>query len=181
MSFFSKFGTQWYKFSDGSYSLINDITKFAAFKETWINEPRAQLKYKVKDGELPHTISSKVYDTVNYWWTILLLNRIESLEDQWVRTSSELDQYIADKYPFNNGSDPHHYILPNGTVTDIRAVKLDLGLTNDLDAIAAAGLTSVSIYDYELMINENKRNIILVDPDFIDTVATQFEEIMKNG
>lgn len=181
MPYFSLFGNQNYTFSDGSTSLINDITKFAVFQDAWVNNPSVQLQYQIKDGELPHSISNKLYDTVDYWWIVLLANKIYDFDEMWPRTSNQLDDYIANKYPFNIPTDVHHYIRPNGTVTDLLSVKLARNVTTDQQAIDIEGLTSVSIFDYEFTLNESKRNIVLIDPEYVGVVVSQFQSVMSNG
>jgi hypothetical protein len=181
MAYFSHFKNEWYKFSDGSTQLINDITKFAAFRNVWINEPRAQLKYEIKDGELPHSISFKLYDTVDYWWMILLVNQIVDFDAAWPKSSADLDNHIAEKYPFNKPNDIHHYVHPNGTVTDLLGMRVFHNVGTDEAAIIEGELSGVRIYDHELALNEQKRNIILIDPDYVGLVASEFERLMKNG
>lgn len=181
MSYFATMGTVWYTFKNGDYMAINDLTKHVAFRDVWKNDPRVQLVYKIKDGELPHQISNKLYETVDYWWSVLLFNNIYDFENQWPRSQQQLDDYIADKYPFNEPNDVHHYVAPNGTVSDILSAKVLYGVGTDETAIYLAGLVPVTIFDYEHAINELKRSIILVDPDYIDSVASEFEVLMNGG
>lgn len=179
MSYFSNFGSAWYTFKDGSTNLVNDITKFATFRDVYKNDPRTQLVYTIKDGDLPHMISNKLYGTVDYWWTVLLVNNIYDFEEQWPRSQEALMDYIENKYPFRPLNDVHHWVAANGTITDLTATRIQLGVGTDEAAIAKGQLSPVTIIDYEMAMNELKRNIVLVDPDYITTVAAEFVSLMN--
>lgn len=178
-NYFSQMGTAWINYQDGTTRLTNDITKFVTFKNLWKNDPRVQLQYQIKDGDMTHTISNNLYGTVDHWWTVQLFNDIWNFDDQWPRSYDGLNKYIAKKYPLNDPGDVHHYVAANGTVVDLLAVKIKYNVSADRDAIYVANLTPVTIYDYEQAVNEQKRNIILIDPDYIDVVVTQYESLMK--
>ena len=180
MAFFKFLGTAWAKMPDGSSVLINDLTAFADITDEWRKDATVQITYQIGDGELPHMISQKLYGSVEYWWTILLMNNIYDFDSQWPRSYEALNDYIALKYPnINPQTDVHHYVNPNGLVADLLSTRIQLAVTDDATAIDLGGLEPITIYDFEYGLNEAKRNIVLVDPDFIDTVQTSFENAMQ--
>ena len=180
MSYFRFLGTVWWTAPDGSKLLLNDLTAFADITDQWRQDATVQIPYQVRDGELPHMISQKLYGSVEYWWTILLLNNIYDFDSQWPRSYEALNDYITLKYPNNNPQvDVHHYVNPNGLVADLLSTRIQLGVTDDATAIDEGGLDPITIFDFEYGLNEAKRNIILIDPDFIDTVQTSFEQAMQ--
>lgn len=158
---------------------MNDITAFADFDDKWRSDNRTQLAYKIKDGELPHMISHRLYGTVDYWWTILKINRIYDLTNQWPRREDELVEYINNKYPGKLLTDVHHYVDRNGLVYDLITARITTGLTNTTSAIDKLGLTKITIEDFEYAINDDKRNIILIDPDYIGAVQLEFDKAMQ--
>jgi hypothetical protein len=178
-NYFAQKGQVWYRQEDGSQILLNDITTFATFSDTWRKDVRTQMTHSVRDGELPHMISFRLYGTVDYWWTILLLNNIYDFDEQWPRSYEVLNDYIDRKYPGQNRNDVHHYINPNGLVADLLSLRIELGLTDDAEVINQAGLEAVSIEEFEIAVNENKRNIILVDPDYISSVQREYDNQMN--
>lgn len=180
MAYFKFMGTVWYTQPDGSVLLMNDLTAFADFTDAWRKDATIQMTYQVGDGELPHMISQKLYGSVDYWWTILLMNNIYDFDNQWPRSYEGLSDYIALKYPDNNPlTDVHHYVNPNGFVADLLSTRISLGVTDDATAIDEGGLEAITIQDFEYGLNEAKRDIILIDPDFIDTVQTTYEQVMQ--
>jgi hypothetical protein len=178
MAFFAPMLSTWYTLNDGTVVSLNDISKFATFSQHWKNDQRTQLQYEIKDGDLPHQISNRLYGTVDYWWTVLLFNDIWDFNSQWPRNPGQVDDYIASKYPDNNPFDAHHYISPNGLVADLLSMKLQYNVTSDADAIRLGNLEAISIYDYEHALNDLKRNIIVIDPDSIQSVQREYEDLM---
>lgn len=179
MAYFSHMGSVWYKLDDGSTILLNDITAHAAFIDAWKNDARVLMDYDIRDGELPHMISNRLYGTVDYWWTILLFNNIYDFESQWPRSQTALEEYIERKYPGKNLTDVHHYIDGNGLIADLIATRITTGMTVDADAIDAANLEPITIEEFEIAVNEGKRKIKLIDPDLIGAVQTEYEKLMN--
>lgn len=179
MPYFKYMGNVWYTMPDGTTLLMNDLTAFADITAEWKRDARVQIPYQIKDGELPHMISQRLYDSVEYWWTILLMNDIYDFDNQWPRSDEQLSEYIALKYPNNLPTDVHHYVNSNGLIADLLSLRIQLGTTDNNVVIDQANLEVVSIQDFEMGLNEEKRNIILIDPDYISTVQTAFEKAMK--
>jgi hypothetical protein len=178
MSYFAQMGTVWVNI-DGQKLLLNDVTAFAQIAEAWKKDARVQIPYQVRDGELPHMISHRLYGTVEYWWTIMLMNNIFDFDNQWPRSQKQLYEYIERKYPGQDNTEVHHYINPQGLVADLLSLRIEYGLTDDAAVIDRAGLETISIEEYEIAANDVKRNIILVDPDYIQTVQTEYDKSME--
>jgi hypothetical protein len=182
MAFFKFLGNVWVNQPDGSTILMNDLTAFADITDAWRKDATVQIPYTVRDGELPHMISYRLYGSVEYWWTILMMNNIYDFDNQWPRSYEQLNDYIAVKYPNSNPvTDVHHYVNGDGMVADLLSTRIALGVTDDSQAIDLGGLEPITIQDFEFGLNEQKRNIKLVDPDFISTVQTQFEAAMQGA
>lgn len=180
MSYFAPMSSVWYTLPDGVTTiLVNDITSFATIIKTWKTDATIQLAYKIQDGELPHMISVKLYDKVDFWWTILQVNDIYDFDNQWPRSYDQLNDYIDAKYPGQPRNTVHHYLDTNGLIADLLSLRIESGSTDNNYVINYYGLTPVSIVDYEVAVNEAKRDIILIDPDFIDAVQTAYNNAME--
>lgn len=177
--YFSAKGQVWYKLDNGETVLLNDITSFATFSDEWKKDVRRQLKYTIKDGELPHMISHRLYDTVDYWWTILLLNDIYDFDNQWPKSYDELNEYIDRKYPNKSRDDIHHYINGDGLIADLLSLRIQYGIQNDATVIEMTGLEPITIEEFEIAQNEAKREIKLIDPDYISLVKKNYEDQMS--
>ncbi len=58
----------------------------------------ASTKYMVQSGETPEQISEKKYGSTDWYWTILLLNNIIDVYNDWPLSDYELDKSIENKY-----------------------------------------------------------------------------------
>lgn len=181
MGYFSEMGTEWITLDNGNTLLMNNITKFTTYMKNFSEDPHNVLQYRVGNGERPEQVSYKAYGTVSYWWTILLLNDIMNVRDQWALSQDQLETHIAEKYPFSDPGDVHHYVTPEGFVADFEGINMDNGYkyTDHNLIIDQYQLTPVSIYDFEYQSNENKRDIMIIDPDKIFSVASKYKELMN--
>lgn len=176
MTFFSNFGNVWHTLPNGQTVLLNDITKYITIPQRFRNDSRYYLEYSIKEGDRPDLISNRLYGTVDYAWTILIMNGLSDMENKWPRSQVRLEEFIAEKYPFQNSLDVHHYEDENGLVQDPLALRLANGFHNENMAIVNYGLQPVSIFDHEYNLNEEKRKIKLLDPDYILEVDRQVKE-----
>lgn len=177
MALFTNFGQVWHTLPNGKQVLLNDITKYITIPEIYRTDSRLYLTYRVQDGDRPDLLSYRLYGTVEYQWTILIMNSITSMDEKWPRTEAQLEDYVTNKYPFNNiYQDIHHYEDENGLVQDPVAVQIAHGYNNTNEAIMYYGLVPVKYFDYEFRLNEAKRDIKLLDPEYIADVDRQVKE-----
>ena len=146
---------------------------------------------------LPDNIASKFYGDAELDWVVLLSNNILNVRDEWPMSQYDLERYLDNKYSAEQLQQIHHYetkelvIHPNEGGGGIRL--LDEGLSVDASFIfeytdpltgspislsGANILTSVSTYKFEVDKNDEKRNIFLLRPSFLDTVFADMREIM---
>lgn len=180
-SYFKNLGRIWHTLPNGDQVLLNDITKFAVFREQYQQNSQLFLLHTIKDGDRPEVLSKRLYGTRNYWWTILLFNNIYDVDNQWPLTESQLQEYIHKTYPENNPIDVHHYVDASGLVADLRSLKIVNGIADDALVILRHSLTPVSIQEYEMGLNDAKRQIRLIDPDIIGQVDVDLQRGFVNG
>jgi len=84
---------------------------------------------------------------------------------------NQFQAYINDKY--DNIDAVHHYetTQTSGDTT----LKIDVGTVNT-DYPSATAITN---YEYELALEDEKRQIRLLDPKYIGTFIEEFEYLMK--
>lgn len=134
------------------------------------------MTYKIRDGERPEQIAQRLYGDGRFWWTLVLFNGLCNFDDQWPRTVDGLEKHIETTYPWNDYADVHHYVDEDGKVADPRALKIVRGLRSEADAIGSFALTPVSIGDYEMAENEKKRQIKLINANYINKVERDLRE-----
>ena len=153
---------------NGNYTVMKDILTrvklVASKKENILNFDY----YNVQDGETPEMIAHKYYGDVNLHWTILVANDIVDYYNDWPMSVQKFEKFVFDKY--DNPQAIHHYEISqtSGETT----TTIDVGM-NTTDYPSA---TAISNYTYEDRLQEQKRQIRLISPDFISQFVTEFEK-----
>ena len=122
------------------------------------------------DLDTPESVAYKYYGSTKYHWIVLLSNNIIDVEREWPLSNSNLEGYIKDKYGANNGTSVHHYV--DSTHDHI---------TVDWDAtrLANGEIKAVTNNDYEEEINNNKRQIFLLDKIFLKDIVAQYKKLVR--
>jgi len=159
---------------------VTDITKRFRISQLLNNREVFYYDYSVKDGERPDTIAHKLYGDSRLDWVVLLVNEIHDKYYQFPLSTSEFDEFIAKQYGSLGQAQNtvHHYeriiqaqqTLSDGTVVPERRLQVDETTYNSL---SATDRRSVSVYEHEFRSNEKRRNIKLVDPQFIPFILTE--------
>ena len=128
--------------------------------------------YNVQDGETPEMIAHKYYGDVNLHWTILVANDIVDYYEDWPMSVQKFETFVSDKY--DNPQGIHHYEITqtSGDTT----VTVDVGTEESLVLEDYPTATAISNYTYEDRLQEQKRQIRLISPDFISQFVSEFEK-----
>jgi hypothetical protein len=83
-------------------------------------EERKQLffDYTILDGETPEIISHKFYNTMDYNWVIMLINRRFDYIGDFPISYNLLFKHCQEKYGVDSVYDIHHYEDPYGNIVD---------------------------------------------------------------
>ena len=127
--------------------------------------------YDVRDGETPESIADKLYGDTNLHYIVMLVNNITDRYHGWPMNGAQFLQYVNDKY-----SDPnavHHYEIEqtSGDTT----IKIDIGTDNSNYSSA----TAITNFEYEQKLQDEKRQIRLLDPQYIQQFVDEFKSIMS--
>ena len=173
MSYFSMFPELQYDAKgNGVVNLQKDIFRRVKVKATSKSNIVNFDYYNVQDGETPEMIAHKYYGDVNLHWTILVANDIVDYYEDWPMSVQKFEQFMFDKY--DNPQGIHHYEITqtSGDTT----VTVDVGTEKDLVLEDYPTATEISNYQYEDRLQEQKRQIRLISPDFISQFVSEFEK-----
>tara|TARA_R110000851_G_scaffold229506_1_gene382190 strand:+ start:771 stop:1319 length:549 start_codon:yes stop_codon:yes gene_type:complete len=134
--------------------------------------------YNVKEGETPEIIADKLYDDITLHWVVLLMNDITDRYHQWPMNFSQFNQFIADKYDDVDGT--HHYELAQSsgdTTTKIEVYNNSALYSGDDDFYSSA--TVITNREYEEAQQEIKRQIRLLDPQYINDFVEEYINLMN--
>jgi hypothetical protein len=201
MPFFKSFPKTYYDFvGDGAinYMQLIDITKRIAFIKDLQNQTSLYYEYVIKESDTPENIAQRYYGDPSYYWVILLYNNIVDPQLDWPKNERVLYEYLVNKYGLSEINEPHHYTLDiqqidvNTQTTTEFSYIIDEDTYNDtpastVEAIdtptgAVSIITTRSIvtnYDYEILVNEAKRNIKLLKKDYLGIVESNLEKAFQ--
>lgn len=142
-----------------------NLTRRVAIDDTFRTNPAYFIDYSIQESDTPEIIADKIYDDATLAWVVLSMNNIVDMFEEWPLDYYSLQQYTLNKY--SNVYATHHYISAStGEIVDPE-------LNPAWDNIA------VTNYDYEYAVNEDKRNIKLLLPDYVGTVTARLKELMR--
>jgi len=177
MKYFTKFPqTQFLLYpatrkTPAKYISLVDITTNIRFIKHVLENIVLFNTYSVKDGETPEIVSELIYETPHLHWIIMLLNEMYDYRNDWLMDSITFEKYIIDKY----GSIEASQDISTPESSGIYGYIDERGLYVDSDYI---GATIISKYDYEMKINEAKRDIKLIDKTLLPFVLDQFNSVI---
>ena len=142
------------------------------------------FSYSIPESERPDITSFKIYGDVKYTWLIFLINNIYDPIFDWPLNSREFGNYVKNKYgtlaAAKNGI--HHYekivrqrIEATGTSEAIPLACLEVDITT-YNALDAADRNIVYCYDWEIVRNDAKRDIKLIDRRYVAEILSEHSE-----
>ena len=161
-----------------NYQSVTNIMKRVKFKSEAIEDISEYYPYIVKDGERPDIISYVQYDTVAFAYLILLINDIQDPIFDWPLSTQQFEQFILNKYGSLNSAmatTKYYYqivraeVPRTGIAERIPEVKFIVDETT-YNTLEPAVRTIQTQYEWEDELNDNKRNIKLINPSFIKDI-----------
>lgn len=182
-----------YRFTDQEFVIAKNI-----FRTIQINNSGYATELfrevQIKDGARPDALANALYGDPQYDWVILITNKIINLQTDWVLSSAEFEKFIFKKYSnpqeikywktievkndlgdivqpagvivYYDPSDPSSYILRYVKSYNPRVEEIATG--NQV-------LESVTNYEYEQEINEKKRVLQILKPEYLQSFVTAFK------
>jgi len=151
-------------------------------------------RYKVQGDERPDTVSENVYGKSTLDWVILLSNNIIDIKNEWPLTQLQLNEFLNEKYTPQELVSIHHYetlelrdnknqlILPAGITVD-EDFNMEYMSGNQIRStnslVDGRPIKAVTFFDHENELNDRKRNINVLKPEFLGVFIKEFERIMK--
>lgn len=182
--------------ADGKTIATKDIFRRVGL-DRQINSTLALEAYYISDGETPDIVANNIYGSSNYHWVLLTVNDIVNPHDEWPRREAELFDYTESKYGAGNALLDNHYRLDyryvlteDGSVVEydaekistgeIKKVSVDSPIIVDYDSakILSGEVRVVSNYDYELDLNQDKRQIFILKRDFLAQFVQNYQKLM---
>lgn len=189
--YFKYFPKTQYKFANSSFTVEKSIQNISL--KTIISDslpqddPYLYQRYTVKEGERAEDIAEFYYGDMGFVWLVYFANDIIDPYTQWTKSYEDFSAYFRKKYSSQSlpeGTDPMvwgqntlrtdnivHWKNNDDETLLLSPNSYTLAQTFDNDFVAG-DWTAVRYYDYENDLNEEMRNIILVN----DIYSTRVRE-----
>lgn len=183
----------------------NVLTRVKIIQQA-LNTVWAYYIHTVKDHETPEILAQRVYNDVGAYWIILLANNITDPQYDWPLAYDAFNKFIIDKYgSLATAKTTVRMWQKNFKSFDI-TTRIETLRTTEIteDAYDASALPTsegaptsktigtsvvniwewksiVYVYDWENDLNEAKRQIKLVKPDYLGQIQDEFRTLMRLG
>lgn len=172
------------------------LVKVEVIKE-YLKDFRKFFTYTIKEGERADIIAYNQYGDSSLDWIIYLVNNVQDPYYDWIMDDKQFNLYLEKKYNTFVGqlqstsiptSIAYYYYegLPSDDQETIDSYNYtmtpetyDIKLAADVNSVA--GWSPVSIYDYEKAINDSKREITLLKPNYISEFKQQFKDVINSN
>jgi len=176
MAYFNKYPTVQYDvLGDGVLRTMTDITRKVRLSENARLSAVEFDFYDVVSGQTPEFVAHKYYGDVGLHWLILLTNNIVDVYNDWPMGVKQFEDFVHSKY--DNVNDIHHYEVAqeSGNRNVLIELPNDPATTIPVDAIA------ITNYEYEDKLQENKRRIRLIKPEYVKEIKKEFSRKIKGA
>lgn len=190
---------------NGVSTIMTNLMARVSIMPEILKNPMVYYKYDVQEGDTPEIIAHKYYDDPYRYWIVLFANKMLDPQWDWPLSSLQFNEYVNDKYG-ENLNDIHHYEKvitkttrgtdDDQTVTEKFVISIDeyvsllyshpFGIDVSRSFALPIGYVDITIqptavtnYDYELDLNESKRNISILNSKYIEELEKEFKDLMS--
>jgi hypothetical protein len=204
MKYFQNIPKDFYQlYDETSLDVITNITHRFKFDDLVKTNGSSFYEYVISDGDTPEILANKIYDSSERHWIILLLNDIVDPVSQWPLSDRSLNLYIQSKYGEEANNSPV-VPWSKSNIKTYRKIETRTNIatkefTKDIIEVDAASYANVvssttlltlesgniiqikvekesqSYFEYEQELNEKKRLIKLLRPEFVSFVEKEFK------
>ena len=165
---------------------VTNIMQRVRFKPSVLENITDYYPYYVREGERPDIVSFNTYGTVAYSYLILLVNDIVDPLFDWPLPSRQFENYIIEQYgsvSAAQSTNKYYYqivraeVARTGVSERVPEYKIIVDQTtyNSLDSSVRS---AQNVYDWEVEQNDNKREIKLINPDFIQDIDYEVKKTL---
>ena len=181
--------------SSSEYIEVKNLFKRGKIRNNVYQNVTYFTKYSISGDDRPDNVAFDVYEDSKLDWVVLLSNNIVNVQTEWPLTQNSFENYLLNKYGTNeNIYGIHHYetqkiknslgaiVLPEGLHVDknfsMKFLDANLGTYTEVGGSADLITTEVTNYDYEVDLQDKKRQIYLLKQDYLNLIITDMDRIM---
>jgi hypothetical protein len=173
------------------YIPVKNLFKKGKLRSDIFGDLNYFTKYQIIGDERPDNVAYKFYEDETLDWVILLSNNILNIQTEWPLPQTSFDSIMIEKYgSYTNLNATHHYetvevknvagtiIVPQGLQVpqNFSVTYYDASLGQE---VTKTGITrEVTNLQYEEKIEDEKRNIFILKPIYLNIVFNDLDDIM---
>ena len=169
------------------YTVAVNLMIRSKLKDTVEDDVTVYYPYVVPEGMRPDVLAYQYYGDTIYTWTIFLVNNIVDPYWEWPLSYKDFREYVTDKYGSieTAQSQVHHYEkIARARVeqTKLADAVPEYRLEIDYQTYTETAVDDREIiyaYGYERDLNEAKRDIQLIDAQFIQSVQDEARGLFR--
>ena len=149
-------------------------------------------KYEIPDGFRPENVAEDFYGNDELDWVVLTTAGIVNVRNEWPLNNRDIFNYSFEKYGDNLNTtrffetkeiknSSGSIILEKGKVVDSDFVFKYYDTNGIVEVKGTNVRTGVSNYDYEVRLNEEKRSIFVLKPEYLQQFLNDFRDIILYG
>ena len=173
------------------YIRVKNLFKRVKLREDIFSNLTYFTKYKILGDERPYQIAMNYYGDARYDWVIMLSNNMINIESEWPLDQVSFHNFMVRKYGDESKfHDVHHYETKE-IKDSLGRIIVNAGLevpkdfvvryydnNEEIQVTESDTKITVSNYDYEIIKDDEKRNIFLLRPEFLGVIKNDIEELM---
>ena len=177
----------------GDYNIVKNLFRRIVLREDIYQNLTFFTKYDIQGDDRPDNVAYDVYQDSSLDWVILVANNIINIQTEWPLPQLDFNRFLLDKYKNDYNkiyNEIHHYetvevkntngiiIVPEGlevsqdySITYYDYFLSDLTSENDITR-------PVTNYEYEEKIENKKREIFILKPEYLNVVIDDISDLM---
>ena len=175
------------------YIAVKNFFKKGKIRDDIFQELAFFEKYKISGNDRPDNVAFEVYRDSKLDWVVLLANNILNIQSEWPLLQDDFDRYLVEKYGDYNAlyNGIHHYetseiknsqgvtIVPSGLEVSSPYTISYYDYLTSLQVDTGNIAVPVTNYDYEIKLEDAKRNIFLLKKEYLGIITNDMPEIME--
>ena len=175
------------------YTTVKNFFKKGKLREDIFQNVTFFDKYYIRGDDRPDNVANEIYGDSTLDWIVLTSNNILNIQSEWPMDQLSFNDFLLDKY--GNTTEVfggiHHYesleVKDNdGVVVFPKGLRVDEDQTVtffDRGSSSYVEVTDMTLgitnYQYEEKLNNEKREIFILKPRYLNIVVDDLEEMME--
>ena len=146
--------------------------------------------YNIKDDMRPDMVAQELYDNPELDWVVLTSSNITNIRNQWPLNHNDLHEYMLEKYGSEARIAEAEIYETRKIVDEYNRVVIPAGLEVDANfsfkyknfsnsIVTVNPVSAITNYQYEVKLNDEKRRIKILKPQFLPIFLSNHKNIMK--